>query len=118
MIRRPPRSTLFPYTTLFRSEGDVQRVFQRQRLFPREADAQRLARDVRHDVIAEPVRSVRHEQALVGRENRHDVWVAELRGELHFADEALAEGGVLSSGAITFTATARAGWRSWARYTR
>src|SRR6202790_1559655 len=24
MIRRPPRSTLFPYTTLFRSERDVQ----------------------------------------------------------------------------------------------
>src|SRR2546425_3073557 len=23
MIRRPPRSTLFPYTTLFRSTGDV-----------------------------------------------------------------------------------------------
>src|SRR5258708_28857385 len=23
MIRRPPRSTLFPYTTLFRSEEDV-----------------------------------------------------------------------------------------------
>src|SRR3712207_8944004 len=23
MIRRPPRSTLFPYTTLFRSKGDV-----------------------------------------------------------------------------------------------
>src|SRR3712207_7624145 len=23
MIRRPPRSTLFPYTTLFRSEDDV-----------------------------------------------------------------------------------------------
>src|SRR3712207_6869392 len=27
MIRRPPRSTLFPYTTLFRSvPGDVERV--------------------------------------------------------------------------------------------
>src|SRR2546430_12352005 len=25
MIRRPPRSTLFPYTTLFRSEGVVLR---------------------------------------------------------------------------------------------
>src|SRR2546427_4591122 len=25
MIRRPPRSTLFPYTTLFRSLGDVAR---------------------------------------------------------------------------------------------
>src|SRR2546425_4307576 len=26
MIRRPPRSTLFPYTTLFRSTSDTQRV--------------------------------------------------------------------------------------------
>src|SRR5256885_12608411 len=26
MIRRPPRSTLFPYTTLFRSGGDERRV--------------------------------------------------------------------------------------------
>src|SRR3712207_8336038 len=30
MIRRPPRSTLFPYTTLFRSDGlDVIRDFDR-----------------------------------------------------------------------------------------
>src|SRR5256886_11119795 len=28
MIRRPPRSTLFPYTTLFRS-GEDARIFQR-----------------------------------------------------------------------------------------
>src|SRR3712207_8713119 len=26
MIRRPPRSTLFPYTTLFRSSGHGQRI--------------------------------------------------------------------------------------------
>src|SRR2546423_11472605 len=26
MIRRPPRSTLFPYTTLFRSSGPLQQV--------------------------------------------------------------------------------------------
>src|SRR3989442_12062896 len=26
MIRRPPRSTLFPYTTLFRSHGNNERV--------------------------------------------------------------------------------------------
>src|SRR2546422_6987830 len=26
MIRRPPRSTLFPYTTLFRSPGGVERA--------------------------------------------------------------------------------------------
>src|SRR2546422_5165028 len=30
MIRRPPRSTLFPYTTLFRSPNQIDR-FQRQR---------------------------------------------------------------------------------------
>src|SRR3712207_7555465 len=28
MIRRPPRSTLFPYTTLFRSRRRMQMVFQ------------------------------------------------------------------------------------------
>src|SRR2546430_5983067 len=28
MIRRPPRSTLFPYTTLFRSKRDNQQQFQ------------------------------------------------------------------------------------------
>src|SRR3712207_8643761 len=29
MIRRPPRSTLFPYTTLFRSEVDPERAARR-----------------------------------------------------------------------------------------
>src|SRR3712207_8643366 len=53
MIRRPPRSTLFPYTTLFRSEHQEVRVedvgvlraelllgppLDRQQLHPREAD--------------------------------------------------------------------------------
>src|SRR3712207_7731188 len=28
MIRRPPRSTLFPYTTLFRSPGQIEYVFE------------------------------------------------------------------------------------------
>src|SRR3712207_8757603 len=28
MIRRPPRSTLFPYTTLFRSDGDGDRMLR------------------------------------------------------------------------------------------
>src|SRR3712207_8631194 len=31
MIRRPPRSTLFPYTTLFRSAGPGRRVGRRPR---------------------------------------------------------------------------------------
>src|SRR2546430_4088209 len=32
MIRRPPRSTLFPYTTLFRSEEDHDRRVHREQL--------------------------------------------------------------------------------------
>src|SRR5690349_22417355 len=31
MIRRPPRSTLFPYTTLFRSHGGVEHLRDRDR---------------------------------------------------------------------------------------
>src|SRR2546426_8718698 len=34
MIRRPPRSTLFPYTTLFRSLQTLPRGFARQRQCP------------------------------------------------------------------------------------
>src|SRR5436309_12651839 len=37
MIRRPPRSTLFPYTTLFRSQHHVVLLFEQER-----AEAPRL----------------------------------------------------------------------------
>src|SRR5437764_9899175 len=38
MIRRPPRSTLFPYTTLFRSLHQVARVAERRGLLLEHAD--------------------------------------------------------------------------------
>src|SRR5260370_21908037 len=38
MIRRPPRSTLFPYTTLFRSEFTTLRAQSRPRLRPARVD--------------------------------------------------------------------------------
>src|SRR2546427_10809446 len=34
MIRRPPRSTLFPYTTLFRSHPPLRLVFAKRSLAP------------------------------------------------------------------------------------
>src|SRR3712207_8615438 len=46
MIRRPPRSTLFPYTTLFRSGGGVPGLLECQRLDDR--DHQVLPRGTRH----------------------------------------------------------------------
>src|SRR5256885_11871214 len=44
MIRRPPRSTLFPYTTLFRSEAAG-----RQSIAPREEGVDVLLRRARED---------------------------------------------------------------------
>src|SRR3712207_7946827 len=41
MIRRPPRSTLFPYTTLFRSRSLARLSLPRRRAAPRRAAVQR-----------------------------------------------------------------------------
>src|SRR3712207_7529544 len=41
MLRRPPRSTLFPYTTLFRSEQNIGFGLHSQRL-PREEQRRRI----------------------------------------------------------------------------
>src|SRR2546425_8043634 len=47
MIRRPPRSTLFPYTTLFRSEReiylDLAQVYERGRRYAEAEAAARMA---------------------------------------------------------------------------
>src|SRR2546422_6333399 len=69
MIRRPPRSTLFPYTTLFRSILDVLQPDVRQpghgcvRLLD---DPRHVAPAVRHD-DPEPARSEEHTSELQSR---------------------------------------------------
>src|SRR3989442_11602604 len=60
MIRRPPRSTLFPYTTLFRSQRDA------------DTGRQPCVRDRRSDVLdhpldVEPLRSEEHTSELQSR---------------------------------------------------
>src|SRR3712207_8556704 len=76
MIRRPPRSTLFPYTTLFRSRGDGHRDEQHE---PRDrSDHPRIAGDEaldlggERDAVAERVargdeRRVREQQPEADR---------------------------------------------------
>src|SRR3712207_7390945 len=51
MIRRPPRSTLFPYTTLFRSEGvgGRQQLLQLEHLLARAHRGARVVRRVDDD---------------------------------------------------------------------
>src|SRR5437588_536409 len=56
MIRRPPRSTLFPYTTLFRSQTGAERMphdlshlgFLAEPLFRSQTGAERMPHDLSH----------------------------------------------------------------------
>src|SRR2546427_7414590 len=52
MIRRPPRSTLFPYTTLFRSRGANSSLRGRRRTHQRSVGNVRHARGRAHSAAA------------------------------------------------------------------
>src|SRR2546427_9642293 len=79
MIRRPPRSTLFPYTTLFRSrDGVVGEVVQLpgDRLREEVIQRQQIAEDVQrvvgvHDPLRQelPERSEEHTSELQSQSN-------------------------------------------------
>src|SRR3712207_7300931 len=79
MIRRPPRSTLFPYTTLFRSELDApERGLEQLSQLPQdqqvEADVQQPAVDERvghdppHVAVGDQRRSEEHTSELQSRQ--------------------------------------------------
>src|SRR3712207_7962795 len=72
MIRRPPRSTLFPYTTLFRSLVIEHRPEDRQRpvVVVEDVDHARLLRpvDVRGRVDLPEARSEEHTSELQSRQ--------------------------------------------------
>src|SRR3712207_8963487 len=71
MIRRPPRSTLFPYTTLFRSHGSDEECSLQQ-----ERDRER---DLRADQEERDVHRVRCEEHREGAAEGHDEHDAEDR---------------------------------------
>src|SRR3712207_6988875 len=52
MIRRPPRSTLFPYTTLFRSQGNDLGLSYRSAIFYTSEEQRQVAEDTIADVDA------------------------------------------------------------------
>src|SRR3712207_8712771 len=77
MIRRPPRSTLFPYTTLFRSppyrrpvlRGILQRMWERGLIFLRRAGTVILALTiVLWALLTYPKRSEEHTSELQSRQ--------------------------------------------------
>src|SRR3712207_7912071 len=71
MIRRPPRSTLFPYTTLFRSEQDGQRcdVGRRHQLEREQHDHQQRAHGDRREQVQKDTAQDREEDRKSTRLN-------------------------------------------------
>src|SRR2546425_7101272 len=59
MIRRPPRSTLFPYTTLFRSEGFPMTLFAERTGLPLAAVDAKLAKAESQGLIERDWKRVR-----------------------------------------------------------
>src|SRR5438034_6318239 len=96
MMRRPPRSTLFPYTTLFRSltTEEIARAF----LVPEPTVAQRIVRAKRtdrkstrlnssHTVISYAVFCLKKKKkSVIGLEHASDVVAGGLRAALSHKD--------------------------------
>src|SRR2546422_3162097 len=85
MIRRPPRSTLFPYTTLFRSEVEPQRGAHLLVGLRREAERPRLAPVPNLDVVVLP--PTRGDRWM----RRSEEHTSELQSRLHLVCRLLLE---------------------------
>src|SRR2546422_1698438 len=83
MIRRPPRSTLFPYTTLFRSHPREVDLTIRER----DGDSCPIRRCDQIEVAVELLREVREERLVrllrLGRRGRSEEHTSELQSRLH-----------------------------------
>src|SRR3712207_7608638 len=91
MIRRPPRSTLFPYTTLFRSEEEVH-------LVPRGGPDPRVLGGHEHDRAAPRVpqvgagrRIVVHADRQLGQRARSEEHTSELQSRQYLVCRLLLE---------------------------
>src|SRR2546422_8078867 len=86
MIRRPPRSTLFPYTTLFRSRPRVALGPDQ----PTEALLE-LERRVGNEIVGEAIQAARLESLEPRRGERSEEHTSELQSRLHLVCRLLLE---------------------------
>src|SRR2546422_8455024 len=84
MIRRPPRSTLFPYTTLFRSQDGARHEIQRL------GDAEVPRQVLERLVPAEARDRARNDDERL-REDRSEEHTSELQSRLHLVCRLLLE---------------------------
>src|SRR5690348_17470148 len=93
MTRRPPRSTLFPYTTLFRSEDEGARLHQL------DADAPALALEEGDEIgdaqaaqaAFEQLRRRKAGAPVVHRDDRSEEHTSELQSPVHLVCRLLLE---------------------------
>src|SRR2546422_7193474 len=97
MIRRPPRSTLFPYTTLFRSKQrhahlNAVRVGRVVRCVPEatQGDGQKPDQDPAR-IEAAPVEGQSKGQKIERQRNRSEEHTSELQSRLHLVCRLLLE---------------------------
>src|SRR3712207_7082731 len=90
MIRRPPRSTLFPYTTLFRSLGAAAR--RRAAAAERGEEPRPPRRDPRLDVPHQPRgRAARLQRGAAARPARSEEHTSELQSRQYLVCRLLLE---------------------------
>src|SRR2546422_5328809 len=90
MIRRPPRSTLFPYTTLFRSEGNRPPLAREERV------QMILTKRTRSDFVDRNKKyrlrdSEMHSLTEIGKFRRSEEHTSELQSRLHLVCRLLLE---------------------------
>src|SRR3712207_6982708 len=92
MIRRPPRSTLFPYTTLFRSEHGGRALGRRDRLPPHSRDGRAVAPEVPGGPDRQPRQEgADHRRALQRRRRRSEEHTSELQSRQYLVCRLLLE---------------------------
>src|SRR3712207_8420393 len=98
MIRRPPRSTLFPYTTLFRSRV-VADLRDDPAARPRSADRLEPPRALHRQLDLD-----RHRRGNVGKQHRSEEHTSELQSRQYLVCRLLLEKQMTSMRANTHTA--------------
>src|SRR2546422_1336541 len=96
MIRRPPRSTLFPYTTLFRSNDGASALVVTSLAFAKAHGVKPLARVTAYasaggeprDLFFAPIAAVKNLMAKAKRSEEH---TSELQSRLHLVCRLLLE---------------------------
>src|SRR3712207_7143129 len=92
MIRRPPRSTLFPYTTLFRSKGKAGLIGRARDLRTALAERERLFfAEHRHGNVSAKAQGVTFEAAVPADHERSEEHTSELQSRQYLVCRLLLE---------------------------